>query len=110
MSKFRLRTYELSPPGGYPFEQTTGIGRSFPSVPIIEDQARAVAAFRAGNGLPRSSFKEALEDVDCYQCQRLGNINSFCVDTDPQAHIVAMGPTSPLINPPGCGGCGAPIT
>lgn len=107
MSKFRLRSYEISPPGGYPFEQREGVHRKFPSVPIIEDQARNVAAFRKANGLPRSTITEALSDVDCFQCQRLGNMPSYCVPTDQLNTPVAIGQTSPIINP--CKGCGAPV-
>lgn len=105
----RLRTYDQAPPGGYPFVQTEGIGRNFPSIPMIEDQAKAVSAFRAGNGLPRASLKEALEDVDCYTCQRLGNMGAFCVEVSPGApKTVALNESSPIVAPP-CKGCGAKV-
>ena len=110
--KFRLRTYDQAPPGGYPFEQFEGIYRKFASVPLIEDQAKAVAAFRAGNHLPRASVAEALQDVDSYTCQRLGNNPGFCIPCDQAAaggvQPVALNASSPIISP--CGGCGAPVT
>lgn len=109
MSKFRLRSYDLNPPGNYPYEQTTGIYHQFPALPLIEAQATTVQQFRAGNGLPRASFLECLEDVDSYQCQRLGNPTRFCVETDAAQPIVALNESSPAIAPP-CRGCGAPVT
>lgn len=109
MSKFRLRSYDVNPPGGFPYEQTIGIYRQFPAVPLIESQAEAVYQFRAGNGLPRASKIEALEDVDCYQCQRLGNPHRFCVETEPGQAVVSLNASSPIVAPP-CRGCGAPVT
>lgn len=109
MSTFRLRTYDLAPPGGFPYEQTTGIYRSFPSVPLIEAQAQTVSDFRKGNGLPRASVREALEDVDAYTCARLGNMRGFCTERDPKSPAtIALNQSSPIVAP--CGGCGAPIT
>jgi hypothetical protein len=105
--KYRLRSYELTPPGGYPYEQTEGIHRKFVSQPMIEAQAQAVASFRRANHLPRATALEALEDIDRYTCQRLGNMPGFCVPVDRPGPVVALGPTSPLVAP--CGGCGAPI-
>lgn len=108
MKCFRLRSYDNTPPGGFPFKQVEGIAKDFRSVPVIEDQARSVAAFRAANGIARSSFREALEDVDHYQCQRLGNMASFCVSCEADTTAVALSPTSPALAAP-CHGCGAPV-
>lgn len=103
--RYRLRTYEISPPGGYPFIQQGY--PPFPAQPMIEAQAKIVSNFRKGNGLPRASIPEALADVDCYQCQRLGNMPQWCVPAD-SANQVALPQTAPIIAPP-CQGCGAPV-
>jgi hypothetical protein len=104
--KCRLKTYELNPPGGYPFQDSDG--KIFLSVPMIEDQAKAVAAYRAKNNRPRASVRESLEDVDSYQCQRLGNMPQWCLCDGQGAGQVAFGPSSPIVNP-GCQGCGAQV-
>lgn len=107
MNNFRLKTYELSPPGGYPYLQTQGIRKGFASVPIIEDQARVVSDFRTRNKLDRASFKESLEDVDAFQCQRLGNMPQWCCPVDPtQVQLAAVAATK---FDGKCKGCGAPI-
>lgn len=104
---FRLRTYEVSPPGGFIYQQTQGITRKFKG-PLIEAIAGQVADFRKANGLPRASVREALEDVDHYTCERLGNMAQWCVSCDPKDRIVALAPTHPIVAPP-CAGCGAPV-
>lgn len=101
---FRLRTHTVAPPGAYPYEQTQGIRRKFKSVPDINNQARAVMEFRQGNGLERASFEEALQDVDEYQCQRLGNMDRWC--HSPDAPYVE---TTPKLRRSGCSGCGAKV-
>ncbi len=101
----RLRTYDIAPPGGYPYEQVEGIRKKFPSQPMIEAQARIVSEFRKANGLPRATIKEALADIDVYQCQRLGNMPSYCTEATPG--MVAIGQASPIITP--CKGCGAKV-
>lgn len=105
----RLRSYDHAPPGGYPFEEHGRLYRKFPSVPLIEDQARNVEAYRKANGLPRATFQEALRDVDRYQCIRLGGMSDFCVETSSNNKTVALNRSSPYINPP-CKGCGMPMT
>lgn len=107
MNAFRLRSYDLNPPGGYPYEQTEGIRKPFPSQPLIEAQAAIVADFRKGNGLPRSDVKQALEDVDHYQCFRLGNNPRWCVPVD-GASILPLNTSSPIIAP--CKGCGVVLS
>lgn len=106
MSRYRLRTYEQTPPGGFPFIDVDG--QKFPSVPMIEDQARRVSNYRKSNNKPRGDIKEALEDVDCYQCQRLGNMPAYCVPTNVENPQVALNQSAPIIAPP-CKGCGAPV-
>lgn len=109
--KYRLRSYDLAPPGGYPYTQTDGIRREFPSQPLIEAQAQIVANFRKANGLSRGTVKEALEDVDTFTCHRLGGMSQFCVPRDQSpgaATQYALSAASPVIAPP-CKGCGAPV-
>ena len=106
--RWRLRTYEISPPGQYPFEQTGEKPRKFPAQPLIEAQATIVSNYRKGNGLPRSSIPECLADVDCFQCRRLGNIPQWCIPADSQNQVALMA-SAPIIAPP-CKGCGAPVS
>lgn len=107
MSKCRLKSYEQPIPGGYLFEETfKGIKHTFKE-PIIEGTATGLSAFRRGNGIPRSSIKECIEDVDRYQCLRLGNNRTYCTCSDGQTGIIALGTASPIVTP--CKGCGAPI-
>lgn len=107
----RLKSYELPVPGGYPYENTEGIYRKFPSEPLIEAQAQNVSAFRKGNSLPRSSLAECLQDVDGYTARRLGCHQSFCFNDETSSTTnvsVALNQSSPILNT-GCGGCGAKI-
>lgn len=111
MSRWRLKSYDQSPPGGFPFAQRyehNGVKevKQFPSLPLIEAQAQTVSAWRGGNSLPRASVKESLEDVDHYQCFRLGNNPIYCTCTD--GATVALSQASPIVAPP-CHGCGAPV-
>lgn len=106
--KYRLRSYELTPPGGYPYEQQGLKPRIFPSVPVIEDQARSVSAYRQANGLPRSSYKECLVAVDRQVAARLGNSPAWCViETDNTSETIALSANAPGLAP--CKGCGARI-
>jgi hypothetical protein len=102
----RLKTYEVTPPGGYPYEDEDG--KKFPSVPMIEDQARKVSAYRAKNNRPRASLKECLEDIDSFQCRRLGNMAQWCLCNEQSAGRVSFGPGNPIVDPP-CQGCGAKL-
>lgn len=105
---YRLKSYDLSPPGGFPYDDPAG--KRFPSQPLIEAQAQTVARWRAANGKPRATVKESLQDVDQQTCKRLGNMRQFCVlcDAAAAAASVALNQSSPIVAPP-CGGCGAPI-
>lgn len=105
--RYRLRSYDQAPPAGYCYGPEGGFTKR--CLPVIEDIARALSAYRKGNGLPRSSITEALRDVDSYQCQRLGNNPTYCIPCDkgnPQA--VALSPNAPIIAPP-CQGCGVAV-
>ena len=104
----RLRSYEVVPPGGYPYENTQGIYRKFPSEPLIEAQARALSAFRKGNGLQRSSVTECLQDIDEYTCRRLGCPHQLCVSTDAANPQIALSSSSPVLGG-GRGCCGAAV-
>lgn len=101
-----LISHLRNPPGSYPYTQTTGIHHKFPATSDIKEQARIVADFRAGNGLPRATFAEALYDVDTYQCERLGYMREYCYNTDQTYEAV-----TPALRKPsgGCGGCGAKV-
>lgn len=106
--RYRLRSYEQSPPGGYCYEEP-GFKRR--CLPIIEEIARALSGFRKGNGREGSSLVECLRDVDSAQCQRLGNNPIYCIPCGQpagQVQPVAMQANAPLIAPP-CAGCGAPV-
>lgn len=104
--KYRLITYDVSPPGGYPYTQVTGLPHEFPSLPTIESQAEVVSNFRKNNGLPFSSKLEALRHIDCQVCARLGNDPKWCVPVNADGpQQTALGPTHPMVAP--CLGCGA---
>ena len=77
---FQLKNYNNNPPGNFCYEQTTGIRYSFRADVGIEQLVKAVSAFRIANHLPRGSLAETLEDVDRYNCARLGNNPDYCWD------------------------------
>jgi len=112
---WRLRNYDISPPGGFIYQQVKGIPRLFDASPQIEFLAKTVAAFRQNNGLTGATIGEALRHIDRQMCARLGNDPRWCVEVpDDQANSVAanlLGSTSPLTNPPApCPGCGAKVS
>lgn len=108
---YRLKTYDSNPPGGYCYNQDFDPKRkNFGCAPDITALAGIVARWRAANGLPRSSVREALEDVDRYNCARLGNDPRYCFSSDVPLGApgsTALNTSSPIIAP--CGGCGAPV-
>ncbi len=104
---YRLRSYEVSPPGGFPYIQPGSPSRNFPAQPMIEAQARIVLSFRLGNGLPRATYSECIQDIDQFTCARLGNPASLCIlcgDTP----SIALAANAPGLVP--CATCGAPVT
>ena len=107
MARYRLRSYDNTPRGGYFFEEFGPKPRKFRGEPVIEALAKQVAAYRSGNGLPRASYHEAMEDVDQYQCRRLGNDPLFCVPCGDDKTELASSP--PGVNG-SCKGCGAVVT
>ena len=83
--------------------------RQFPTVPVIESQAQAVSAYRKGNGLPRSSYVESLEDVSTFQCWRMNNDPAYCVECEGQGMgNLPMSENTPGLKP--CKGCGAVLS
>ena len=105
-TRYKLRTYDSTPPGGYVYIQQKGISRKFPSVPVIEDQAQAVYQFRKANGLPRASIDEALADIENFTCYRLGGMTEWCYPEDANN----PGPPSGVVQgKKPCRGCGSAI-
>lgn len=101
---FRLKSHLKAPPGSFRYKQTDGIEHDFGASPLIAELAANVAAFRSANSLPRPSYAECLEDVDAYNCARLGNMPKWCYDTDrPFSEIAKVSKWS------GCGACGARV-
>ena len=109
MAQCRLRTYEISPPGTFPYVQTEGIHREFEAQPLIEAQAQIVSAFRSGNNLPRASIQECILDIDHYTAARLGCSRQWTVPIDSVAsdQAINLPQDHPLITP--CKGCGAQL-
>lgn len=110
--KYRLKSFDQSPPGSYPFTQRASQGfvtREFPAEPLIEAQARAVSAYRSGNNLPRSSYAESLADISIQTCWRLGNNPIFCIPVDAATpNQVALAANAPGLAP--CAGCGVKVS
>jgi hypothetical protein len=105
MSK-RLRRHSPFPPGGFPYEQTQGIYHKFKGDCDIRTQADRVSEFRKANGLERQSFEEAFEDVDKYQCIRLGGHDRWCVEDGPTTKTFQeIQPAARKVRR-GCGSCG----
>lgn len=103
---WRLKTHTTCPPGEYRYEQTQGVIRKFKQHSDINTLSREVAAFRAANRLPRATFAEALEDVDFFNCQRLGFGEAWCYNTD--KNFAATTPKLAKASG-GCGACGAKV-
>lgn len=109
MTCYRLRSYDVSPPGGYPYIQPEPKGQKFHAEPMIEAQARIVLAYRKGNGLERATLKECIVDIDRYTCSRLGNNPSFCIACNQDApDAITLANNTPGLNGP-CAGCGAAV-
>ncbi len=111
MSRYRLRTYDSNPPGGYPFvEVYKGVTKKYHAQPMPEPQAEAIADFRRANGWPRATKKEALEDLGQYTCQRLGGMLTYCIEVNKQdVPIIPLAPSHPIMGGR-CAGCGAVLT
>lgn len=108
----RLRSYELSPPGGYRYVQPNepdGKGRVFRGEPMIEQLSRNVSNYRKGNGLPRASYAECLEDVDRFMANIiLKSSPTWTVQIDADSpDTIPLLDSAPGLKP--CVGCGIPI-
>ena len=101
---WRLINHHICPPGEFIYEQTEGVRRKFPGQPDINALARTVAEFRLANGLARATAFLALEDIDFFNCQRLGFCLDWCYNTDKSFAL-----TSAPKHVSGCGGCGARV-
>lgn len=99
---FRLLSHDKCPPGEFRYEQGfNGRSRKFGSTPLIGELAKKVADFRKGNRLPRASAGEALEDIDLWNCERLGFDPRWCHNTERAfSELIALSPTA------GCATCG----
>lgn len=99
---WHLLSLDKCPPGEFRYEQAfNGKARRFGPSPVVGELAAKVADFRAGNGLPRATKAEALEDIDAFNCQRLGYSSRWCYNTDiPFTQIAAA------VVPAPCATCG----
>jgi hypothetical protein len=79
----KLRQTSMVPPGGYWYrEPSTGVIRDGQS---LVGTIKQTVEHRLSNNLPRQSFEEAREDIECQICQRIPP--EFC--TDPRCSVVA---------------------
>lgn len=105
---FLLKSYNLPIPGNYEYVQNLGDDREyrFKAMPVIEELAKAVSAFRVANHLPRASLAECLEDIDKFNCAIRNNDSRVCWDC---ASTFAQARAShPFLKPP-CPSCGKPL-
>src|SRR5258708_4967255 len=58
-----LISHTLCPPGSFSYEQTEGVPKRFGENPLLQEQGKRVADFRAGNKLPRATQAEAIADI-----------------------------------------------
>ncbi len=76
-----LRNILQVPPGGWRLSQTLpdGTVKSWHSMNEAWTLAGVIADFRKGNGLPRATQREALDDIDEATCARLHDDPAHCV-------------------------------
>lgn len=70
-----LNSRNILPPGGWLYEQKGADNRvlkKFASMSPFNDAAREILEFRKGNNLPRATLQEVADDLDEFQCIRLG--------------------------------------
>jgi hypothetical protein len=107
MASYRLRSFDVTPRGGYFFQQN---GHRFGPEPVIENMAKRVWGFRKGNNLPRATYREAMEDISIYQCSSRGNDPLYCIECNPgQSNDLPIMGDTPGLNGP-CKGCGAKVS
>lgn len=103
---FILKSYNLPLPNNYCYVQTEGARHVFKAMPVIEELAKAVSAFRVANHLSRASLAECLEDIDKFNCAARNNDPGVCWDC---ASTFAQARSShPFLKPP-CPSCGKPL-
>jgi hypothetical protein len=102
---WQLKSYNNNPPGNFCYEQAFGIFFRFKAEPVIEQLAKTVSSFRIANHLPRGSLAESLEDVDSFNCGRLGNNPAYCWDSPESFTTTHAG--HPFVKP-FCATCGTP--
>lgn len=97
----RLRRYDGSLPGGYPYVQPQ-TGMKFSPNAGWREQIRTIRKHRLANKLPRTELTEIADDLEAYQCQRLPGM---CMDlTANPAQINALAARGTRSG--GCGHCG----
>lgn len=77
-----LRNILNVPSGGWRYTQhsTDGVPmKSWSSMGLAYETAAAIADFRKGNGLPRATQREALEDLEEATCLRLHDDPQWCI-------------------------------
>src|ERR1017187_4024655 len=103
---YRLRSYDQTPPRCYVFQQTGVKARFFTAQPLIEAQAKIVFAYRKGNHLPGSTYRECLLDIDRYCANNVLHGDSrytVAVESD-SAGTIPLQANAPGLSP--CAGCG----
>ncbi len=75
-----LRNILTVPPGGFRYDQPLpdGAVKKFASMNLAWTLAEEIADFRKGNGLPRASAREAIDDIEAATCQRLHDDPNWC--------------------------------
>lgn len=103
----RLITHSKCPPGQFYYLQSEGAAHRFASTPEINTLAQVVSNFRSANHLPRTSYAEALEDIDAFTCARLGNDPRWCYQTQIPFDQTAPSILANQARP--CATCGAKV-
>lgn len=102
-----LKSYDVSPPGGFVYTQVSGVPHDFAPQPMMEALAQMVVKFRQNNNLPGANFNKALADISKQMCYRLNNDPTWCFCSEGDTVAIALGVTSPLVTP--CAGCGGKV-
>lgn len=99
--KYRLRSYEINPPGGFCYGPITA--------PLIEAVARQLQSRRVGNHKPRTSYPECLEDVDIFMANTVlkGDPTYTLEIQDGDPITFPLQQNAPGLVP--CRGCGIPV-
>lgn len=101
---WRLKTHSKVPPGEFIYEEPDFKKRSGPDIGAI---AKELGEFRKANKRPPWDFATCVQEIDYYNCQRLGFSPRWCMNTDAN-----YADTTPIIRRTrghGCGTCGAKV-